>query len=124
MKNIIIKALGLSNLSALESKVNEIDTCVAEVAEEVNNRFLDVEDLPSKFDDLDSRLSDIESAEYASEDYINDKCHELESDLSDKIEEAVSEALEGHVQTVTDDMVERAVKNIVTKEFILALLAK
>jgi hypothetical protein len=133
LQTLIAKFLGIESIiqAKCDALQRDYTRAIEEVAEEANNRISEVEDAASKVDDIESKVDDIEStvedinsANYASEDYIDDKVSEVESDLSDKMDEAVAEALEGHVQTVTQEMVEDAVKKVLTKEFILAVLAK
>ena len=106
LQTLIAKFLGIESIiqAKCDALQRDYTRAVEEVAEKANNRISEVED--------------------ASEDYINKKFDEIRTELSESMESAVIDALDDQIHVITDDMVEMAVKKVLTKEYILSVLAK
>lgn len=126
----------------VDSQLLALDRKVDEFSEEANNRIEEVDsnlsDLDSRVDSIESDMSDlsdkvdnIESADYIGADHFDERINELESDLSDKMTELVTEAIDERkieiakeqVESIVKEQVKAVIKETVTKDFILALLA-
>lgn len=126
-----------------DNQLLALDRKVEEFGEEANNRIEEIDsnvsDLVSQVVVLDSNLSDlsdkvdnIESADYIGSDHFDERINELESDLSDKISELVTEAIDERkieiakeqVESIVKDAVEELIKKTLTKELILSILTK
>lgn len=85
------KELSQSQLDELGSKVDDLESDLSDCNDSTSNTDSRCDDLESRIDDLESNASDYASEEYVN-DAIDDKITELQSEMSDTLEEKISEA--------------------------------